>query len=98
MNDNIVLDTNIIISILIKPSGKISSLFEVLQEKKILFISDFTLQELSIHSQKIRNIARYSSNELERIQAVLFSNINIISKEIIPEKFIIDAVKLCQDG
>ena len=97
MNDNIILDTNIIISILIKPSGKISSLFEVLREKKDLFISDFTLQELTIHSKKIQIIAKYSSTEFEQLLAILFSDISIISKEIIPEKFIVDAVKLCQE-
>ena len=97
MNDNIVLDTNIIISILIKPSGKISSLFEILQEKKKLFISDFTLQEIITHSSKIQRIAKYSVNELEQLLHVLLSSVSIIYKEIIPEKFVVDAVKLCED-
>lgn len=93
MNDNIILDTNIIISILIKPSGKISSIFEILQEKKKLFISDFTLLEITTHSLKIQHITNYSAVELERLLHLLLSGITIIYKEIIPQKFIVDAVR-----
>ena len=97
MTDNIVLDTNIIISILITPSGKTASLFYALIKKKKLFTADFAIEELIKHTSKIQKLTGYSFLELERLQLSLFSAIHVISRNIIPEEHIINALQLCKD-
>ena len=97
MPDNIILDTNIIISILIKPSGKVAELFYKLRNAKELFISDFTFNELTTHAEKIQGITKYSPIQLEQIQFEVLSQLHVISKDIIPEKYIFDAIELCKE-
>ena len=49
----IVVDTNILISIFIKPDGRIADLFDSLKFYASLYISDYSLIEIANHTTKI---------------------------------------------
>lgn len=55
---NVVADTNILISLLTKPTGIISDLFNLLHSSHQIYISDYTLTEMTKHNEKIVKAAK----------------------------------------
>ena len=54
----IVVDTNILISIFIKPDGRIADLFDSLKFHASLYISDYSLIEIANHTTKILKLSK----------------------------------------
>lgn len=74
----IVLDTNILFSILIKPSGKTYELFDALSFNHDLFWGERTLTELLNHHQKILRLSRLSESEIISLKQSLLDRVQII--------------------
>jgi predicted nucleic acid-binding protein len=74
----IVLDTNILFSILIKPSGKTYELFDALSFNHDLFLGERTLTELLNHHQKILRLSRLSESEIISLKQSLLDRVQII--------------------
>ncbi len=81
---NIVIDTNILISSLYKPSGISFELIEKLEETHHLFISDISVIEIIKHQSRILKSSKLSEIYFEELKSKLFSKIEIISFSIIP--------------
>jgi predicted nucleic acid-binding protein len=91
----IVVDTNILISIFIKPDGRIADLFDSLKLYASLYISDYSLIEIANHTTKILKLSKLNKDEFEEIKFNVYKNINVISTNLIPDPFLIRAFELC---
>jgi predicted nucleic acid-binding protein len=81
---NIVIDTNILISSLYKPSGIIYELLAKLSETHQLFISDVSLTEIIKHQQRIIKSAKTNIIAFENLKAKLLHKTELIPLSIIP--------------
>jgi predicted nucleic acid-binding protein len=93
----IVVDTNILISIFIKPDGRIADLFDSLKFYASLYISDYSLIEIANHTTKILKLSKLNKDEFEEIKFNVYKNINVISTNLIPDPFLIRAFELCKN-
>ncbi len=93
----IVLDTNILFSILIKPTGKTYQLFEALSIKYSLFIGARTLIELLEHHQKILRLSRLPELELLALKQSLLSRLQIIYESSLSSTVVNLAFNLVHD-
>ncbi|SFQ29221.1 PIN domain-containing protein [Parafilimonas terrae] len=90
----IVVDTNILISIFIKPDGRIADLFDSLKFHASLYISDYSLIEIANHTTKILKLSKLRKDEFEEIKFNVYKNINVINTDIVPDPFLISAFEL----
>ncbi len=81
----IVVDTNILFSALLSPSGKISDL--ILNSSGVFdFMSpNFVFEELGRHRSKLLKISNYNEQQLDFLMHSLFKNIDFIDLEYISE-------------
>lgn len=84
---NIVADTNILISLLIKPDGKIGALFNELRSNYTLYISGQTFVELIEHTQKILRITKLNRTNFDLLKfSILDSFITIPLDVLLPNQ------------
>ncbi len=81
---NIVIDTNILISSLYKPSGVTYELLAKLSETCQLFISDISLVEIIKHQQRIIKSAKTNINAFENLKAKLLQKTALVPLSLIP--------------
>ncbi|WP_276501568.1 PIN domain-containing protein [Terrimonas pollutisoli] len=94
---NIVLDSNILFSILVKPDGRIFSYFESIRKKNELFINDFTLEELNTHRAKLLKVSKLSADDFERLKITILSQVTIISSDLFTIDIIGEAFELVKN-
>ena len=83
---NIVIDTNILMSALIKPDGVIFDLICLLHHQQhLLYISDYSLVELSNHHSRIFNASALDIDDFNKNKVFLFKKIIIISSDFISD-------------
>lgn len=93
----IVTDTNILFSILIKPSGKTFESFNSLLIKNTIFIAERTITELSNHSKKILKLSHLSESEVSTFKKELLNRCKLIKDLQLPSKAIQEAYNLVKD-
>lgn len=93
---NIVVDSNIIISLLIKADGVIFDLFDQLSESHDLYISDTTLTEIFNHQKKIIRLSKLSDESFETLKALAIQKVTIIPSLSIPDDLHIKSYKLVE--
>ena len=93
----IVTDTNILFSILIKPSGKTFELFNSVLIKNTIFIAERTITELSNHSKKILKLSHLSESEVSTFKKELLNRCKLIKDLQLPSKAIQEAYNLVKD-
>jgi predicted nucleic acid-binding protein len=93
----IVVDTNILFSILIKLNGKTSELFNLLSLKNIFFIAEKTLAELVKHHNKIIKFSKLSLQEILLHKHTLLNRNEIIYGKILPSNAVVSAYDLVKD-
>ena len=95
--NKIVVDSNIIFSALLNTNNTFG---------KILFKSDhifefcsnsFMRYEIEKHWAKLKRISGFNESELQELRIQIFSKLNFINEEIIPEKIWLKARKLVVD-
>ena len=91
-----VIGTNIIISILIKPKGKIYELFRELSDKHSFFISEVTLLELDEHYERILKISGLHQSDFELLKSEIHSRCSIAASRFISDEILIKAYHLVE--
>ena len=92
---NIVIDTNILMSALIKPDGVIFDLICLLHHQQhLLYISDYSLVELSNHHNRIFKASALDIDDFNKNKVFLFKKIIIISSDFISDPDLTEASAL----
>ena len=91
-----VVDTNIIISILIKPKGKVYEVFRGLLNKHSLFISEVTLLELKEHHERTLKLSGLSQADFELLKREILSRCSIAASRFISEEVLVKAYHLVE--
>ena len=91
---NIVIDTNILISSLYKPSGITYELMANLSSEHELFISDISLTEIIKHQDRIIKSTKNSRVDFENLKLKLIAKTTIINLSSIPFSIVEYAYKL----
>ena len=94
---NLVVDTNIIISLLITPSGTIADLIFNKLNKSYLVSPRFMFDELLDKSRKIQKITGYTSKDLTELFYIIRETIEFIDDELITIENQKKAWQLVQD-
>ena len=77
----IVIDTNIIFSILLTPNSKLRIIF--FDENHEFYAPNFILNELSKHKNKLLKYSSLSRSEFDELLYQLFKNINLIDENFL---------------
>ena len=83
---NIVVDTNVIFSALLNPSGKISDVFFNPVLDFTFFAPSIVLEELKKHHNKLITFSSLSAEELDFLKSSILSKVNLIDLEGIGQK------------
>lgn len=83
---NIVVDTNVIFSALLNPSGKISDVFFNPVLDFTFFAPSIVLEELKKHHNKLITLSSLSADELDFLKSSILSKVNLIDLEGIGQK------------
>lgn len=89
-----VIDSNIIMSILIKPKGKIYEVFRKLTGRHSLFISDITLLELNEHHPKLLKLSGLNHTDFEVLKGEVLQHCSIAASKFISEEILFNAWQL----
>lgn len=89
-----VIDTNVVMSILIKPKGSIYEVFLKIKNEHALYISDATLTELNLHHSKLLRLSNLPSAEFELLKSEVLQCCSIVATKFIPEEILINANRL----
>jgi predicted nucleic acid-binding protein len=92
---NVVIDTNILMSALIKPDGVIFDLIRLLHHQQhLLYISDYSLVELSNHHNRILKASALDIHDFDKNKIFLLKKIIIISSDFISDTDLTEATTL----
>ena len=93
----IIIDTNIIFSGLINSNGTLGDL--ILNSHNILefYSCNYMRYEIEKHWEKLKRISKLSDSELDESRFNIFSRVNFIKEDLIPEKIWLSAEKLVSD-
>ena len=78
---NIVIDSNIIMSILIKENGFTSKRFQLFADNHLLFIHKATIVEIEKHQQKLLKSSKLTIEDFEILKTKIFNQVAIIEKD-----------------
>jgi predicted nucleic acid-binding protein len=93
----IVVDSNVVFSAILNPSGKIGQLL-ILSSKHFEFYAPILLKtELRRHKDKIIHLSKLSEVEFETLREEVFECIYFISEEQIPHPFWLNAASTVQE-
>jgi predicted nucleic acid-binding protein len=80
----IVLDTNVIVRLLIKPDGIVAALFYAVNNKHDLYACDFSFEEIAKHKKRLLKASKLTGEEFEIMYTALISSLSVVPLEIIP--------------
>lgn len=80
----IVIDTNIIFSLLLNSNGGIGEIFFNSEERLKFYSCNYMKYEIKKHWEKLKKISRLNENELQLSYDLVVSRIRFISEELIP--------------
>jgi predicted nucleic acid-binding protein len=81
---NIVVDTNILISSLYKPSGISYELMSKLSEIHQLFISDVSITEIFKHQERIIKSTKIAAVDFEKLKSKILQKTETVALSLIP--------------
>ncbi len=93
----IIVDSNIAFSALVNTNSLIAEIIIGSGKKYQFYTSEYMLAELKRHHEKLKKASKLSNEEIETAQYELFKYINVVTLEIIPEKYWLKAEKLVSD-
>lgn len=93
----ILIDSNILFSMLVKKTGKTAEIFESLKDEHDLYISDVSFSELAKHQDKLLKISRLKRNDFEKLKQHLLSDLNILPNQFITPAAISEAYGLVKE-
>lgn len=92
----IIADTNIIFSVLLNSNGTIGDLLFNSDDVFEFYSCSYMRHEIEKHWEKLKRISKLTDRELEESRFRIFSKINFINEELIPEKTWFAAEKLVE--
>ncbi|MEM8894689.1 MAG: PIN domain-containing protein [Bacteroidota bacterium] len=93
----IVVDTNILFSALVNPTGTISGIFLKRDSKLDFYTPSTALKELNDHRVKLAKASKLTHQEVEDLQKVLILQINVIEIKCISSSARATAVNILFD-
>ena len=94
---NILVDTNILFSIIISPAGAIAKTIEAIKTNHKLFISDFSFEELNNHKQRLLILSKLSQTNLDKVIKFFKKDFIVISSDSFSDENILVAFELVKD-
>lgn len=94
---NILVDTNILFSVIVTPKGKVAATIESVKNNHTIFISDFSFEELSKHKNRLIRLSKLSEIEVDKTVYFFEKNFNVVSSDLFPENIIIESFELVKD-
>ena len=82
----IVVDTNIIFSVLLNTNGLIGELLFNSEGVYEFYSCDYMRSEIEKHCAKLKRISKLTEQELDESRFQVFSKINFINEKLIPSK------------
>lgn len=93
----IIIDTNIIFSALVNSKGSIGDIIFNFEEIFEFYSCNYMRMEIEKHEKKLIKISKLSEIQLEESKDMLFSKINFINEELIPQKVWVKAENILID-
>ena len=93
----IVIDSNILFSILVKADGKTAELFFRLSQLHKLYMCDVSFDELHKHQAKLKKLSGLSYINFEKLKSKIFNHLSIIPSALFSSEVITEAYKLVKD-
>ena len=94
---NIVVDTNILFSIIITPKGQVASTIESIKNNHTIFISDFSFEELSKHKNRLISLSNLTEIEIDKSIYFFEKSFSVVSSDIFTNNILIEAFELVKD-
>lgn len=94
---NIIVDTNIVFSALVKTNGKIGDLILRSENYFKYYSCRYLLQEIANHRDKLIKASQLSEFELIEIEYLVFDRITFLSEEQIPKPILYRSIELVKD-
>ena len=93
----IVVDTNVVFSALVNSNSTIAEI--IIGEGKLyrFYTSEYTLVELMKHHEKLKKASKLNDEDIDTAKYKIFRYIDLITLEIVPEKYWIKAEELVAD-
>lgn len=93
----IIVDTNIIFSVLLNSNGNIGDLVFNSEKTFEFYSCSYMQQEIQKHWDKLKKISRLSDEQLHTAYYKTLLKVRFINEELIPEKVWLNAEKVVQD-
>ncbi|MEN9549679.1 MAG: hypothetical protein RIR12_2270 [Bacteroidota bacterium] len=93
----VIVDTNIVFSILANSNGNLSKQYFQSPSQFNYYAPDFLVTELQLHSSKILKLSGLTKINYEISKTSVFSLLNFVDTELIPEEYMRKAVALTKD-
>lgn len=83
----IIVDTNVIISAILNPSGKIGELLMYAQKEFRFYAPYLVKEEIKRHKAKLIELSQMHSDDFDDVRDLIFECITFISEEQIPFEY-----------
>ena len=93
----IVVDTNIIFSVILNTNSAIGDIIFNSDEKFNFYSCAYMQYEIEKHWDKLKRLSKISDSALNEVRFKVYSKINFINEELIPEKIWLTSEKLVSD-
>lgn len=93
----IVVDTNIVFSAILNPSGTIGQILIYGKQRFKFYAPHLLKEEIKRHKEKIRTLGELEESDFEDIRDEVFECIDFISEEQIPYDFWHNAIPIVRD-
>lgn len=93
----VVVDTNIIFSVLLNTNGTIGEVLFNSADKLEFYSCGYMRLEIEKHWKKLRHISKLSDVQLEEAWLKVYGKIHFINEELIPEKIWIASEEMVSD-
>jgi predicted nucleic acid-binding protein len=93
----VVLDTNIVFSVIANANGLLSKSFFSIPSFADFYAPDFLITELHLHERKLLKLSALTRLQFEVAKTSVFSQINFVDIETLPEEYLTEAAALTKD-
>jgi predicted nucleic acid-binding protein len=93
----VVLDTNIVFSVIANANSIVSRLFFSIPSFAHFYAPDFLITELQLHERKLLKLSGLTNLEFEIAKTSVFSQINFVDIDTLPQDYLKQAVALTKD-
>ena len=97
MKTKIIVDTNIVFSAILKPSGNIGKIL-IFPKRQVQFYScDFLKTELLKHRLKLLDLSKLTAEKLDEVELLLTKNIIFINEGLLPAEIVFPTKEILAD-